>query len=87
MSLPPGQVPGLVARAAAGDRAAIVELLKRYRPRLRRMVALRLDPRLRGRVGASDVIQEALNRMDPLNREIPVLRHCEQMTNGDAAAD
>ena len=41
---PPEQVPGLVARAAAGDRAAIVELLDRYRPRLRRMVALRLDP-------------------------------------------
>ena len=178
MSPPPGQVPGLVARAAAGDRAAIVELLERYRPRLRRMVALRLDPRLRGRVDASDVIQEgyldamrqldefiqdpavpfyiwlrflvgqrvqeqhrrhlgtpgrdvgrevsiyrgtmpgastgalaarllgkltspsdaamraerkirlqeALNRMDPLDREILVLRHYEQMTNGDAAA-
>jgi RNA polymerase sigma-70 factor (ECF subfamily) len=38
------------------------------------MVALRLDPRLRGRVDASDV------------REILVLRHYEQMTNGDAAA-
>ena len=178
MSPPPGQVPGLVACAAAGDRAAVVELLERYRPRLRRMVALRLDPRLRGRVDASDVIQEgyldairrleefirdpsvpfyiwlrflvgqrvqeqhrrhlgsagrdvgrevsiycgampgastgalaarllgkltspsqaavraerkirlqeALNRMDPLDREILVLRHYEQMTNGDAAA-
>jgi RNA polymerase sigma-70 factor (ECF subfamily) len=156
----------------------MVELLDRYRPRLRRMVALRLDPRLRGRVDASDVIQEgyldavrrleefirapsvpfyiwlrflvvqrvqeqhrrhldtpsrdvgrkvsiyqdampgattgalaarllgkltspsqaalrterkirlqeALNRMDPLDREILVLRHYEQMTNGDAAA-
>ena len=178
MSRPPGQVPELVARAAAGDRAAIVELLERYRGRLRRMVAMRLDPRLRGRVDASDVIQEgyldalrrldefvrdpsvpfyiwlrflvgqrvheqhrrhlgtpgrdvgrevslyrgampgasigalaarllgnltspsqaamraerkirlqeALNRMDPLDREILVLRHYEQMTNGDAAA-
>ncbi len=178
MSPPPGQVPDLVARAAAGDRAAIVELLERYRGRLRRMVAMRLDPRLRGRVDASDVIQEgyleamkrleefisdpsvpfyiwlrflvgqkvqeqhrrhlgssgrdvgrevslyrgampgvrtgalaarllgnltspsqaavraerkirlqeALNRMDPLDREILVLRHYEQMTNGSAAA-
>ena len=178
MSPPLGQVPGLVARAAAGDRVAIVELLGRYRPRLRRMVALRLDPRLRGRVDASDVIQEgyldamrrldgyirdpsvpfyiwlrflvgqrvqehhrrhldtpgrdvgrevsiyrgampgastgalaarllgkltspsqaamraerkirlqeALNRMDPLDREILVLRHYEQLTSGDAAA-
>ena len=178
MSPPPGQVPDLVARAAAGDRTAIVKLLERYRGRLRRMVAMRLDPRLRGRVDASDIIQdgyleamkrlddyirdpavpfyiwlrflvgqrvqeqhrrhlgtpgrdvgrevslyrgampgvrtgalaarllgnltspsqaavraerkirlqEALNRMDPLDREILVLRHYEQMTNGNAAA-
>ena len=177
MSPPPGLVPNLVARAAAGDRAAVVELLERYRDRLRRMVALRLDPRLQGRVDASDVIQEgyldamrqldefiqdpavpfyiwlrflvgqrvqeqhrrhlgtpgrdvgrevsiyrgtmpgastgalaarllgkqtspsqaalraerkirlqeALNGLDPLDREILVLRHYEQMTNGDAA--
>jgi RNA polymerase sigma-70 factor (ECF subfamily) len=178
MSPPPGQVPELVARAAAGDRTAIVELLERYRGRLRRMVAMRLDPRLRGRVDASDIVQEgyldamkrleefihdpavpfyiwlrflvgqqvqehhrrhlgrsgraigrevslyrgampgastgalaarllgnltspsraairaerkirlqeALNSMDPLDREIIVLRHYEQMTNGHAAA-
>jgi RNA polymerase sigma-70 factor (ECF subfamily) len=175
MSPPPDRSPDL---SAAGDRAAIVELLDRYRPRLRRMVALRLDPRLQGRVDASDVIQEgyldairrleefiqdpsvpfyiwlrflvgqrvqeqhrrhldtpgrdlgrevsiyrgampgastgalagrllgkltsptqaalraerkirlqeALNRMDALDREILVLRHYEQMTNGEAAA-
>src|SRR5262245_42149914 len=58
MSPPPGQVPELVARVAAGDREAIAELLARYRGRLRHMVALRLDPRLQGRVDASDVIQE-----------------------------
>ena len=34
-------------------------LLEGYRPRLRRMVSLRLDPRLRRRVDSSDVIQEA----------------------------
>jgi RNA polymerase sigma-70 factor (ECF subfamily) len=34
-------------------------LLERHRKRLRRMVALRLDARLQGRVDASDVIQEA----------------------------
>ena len=178
MSPPPEQILDLVARAGRGDRVAVVELLERYRGRLRRMVALRLDPRLQGRVDASDVIQEgyldamtrldefardprvpfyiwlrflvgqrvqeqhrrhlaspgrdvgreisisrgampgastgvlaarllgkltspsqaaqraerkvhlqeALNRMDPLDREILVLRHYEQMTNGDAAA-
>jgi RNA polymerase sigma-70 factor (ECF subfamily) len=31
-------------------------------------------------------LQEALNSMDPLDREILVLRHYEQMTNGHAAA-
>ena len=34
-------------------------LLEGYRARLRRMVSLRLDPRLRRRVDSSDVIQEA----------------------------
>jgi RNA polymerase sigma-70 factor (ECF subfamily) len=33
-------------------------LLEQYRPRLRRMVALRLDPRLHGRIDPSDVIQD-----------------------------
>jgi RNA polymerase sigma-70 factor (ECF subfamily) len=45
--------------ALQGDRAAWGELLERHRDRLRRMIALRLHPLLRGRVGASDVIQEA----------------------------
>jgi RNA polymerase sigma-70 factor (ECF subfamily) len=49
----------LVERAAGGDQRAWAELLDAFRARLRRMVALRLDPRLRGRVDPSDVIQEA----------------------------
>jgi RNA polymerase sigma-70 factor (ECF subfamily) len=73
MSPPPGQVPDLVARVAAGDREAIVELLARYRARPRRMVALRLDPSLQGRVDASDVIQEgyldAIRRLDEYIRD------------------
>ena len=48
-----------LARAAEGDTAAWAELIEPHRDRLRRMVALRLDRRLRGRVDASDVIQEA----------------------------
>ena len=43
MSPPPGRPPHLVVRAAAGGRGAVVELFERYRTRLRRMVALRLD--------------------------------------------
>src|SRR4051812_41578666 len=73
MSPPPGQVPDLIARVAAGDREAIVELLARYRACPRRMGALRLDPRLRGRVDAPDVIQEgyldALKRLEECTRD------------------
>ena len=47
-----------LARAAAGDAAGWHELVDRHHDRLRRMVALRLDPRLRGRVDPSDVLQE-----------------------------
>ena len=50
----------LVEQAVRGDQQAWGELLARHRDRLRRMVALRLDRRLQGRVDASDVIQEAM---------------------------
>lgn len=55
----PASLDQLVRAAAAGDRQAWSELLAEHRNRLRRMVALRLDRRLQGRVDASDVIQEA----------------------------
>jgi RNA polymerase sigma-70 factor (ECF subfamily) len=48
----------LIRRAAAGDRRAWDDLLNAHRPRLRRMIALRLNQRLQGRLDASDVIQE-----------------------------
>jgi RNA polymerase sigma-70 factor (ECF subfamily) len=50
----------LIDRAVQGDQAAWGALLARHRDRLRRMVALRLDRRLQGRVDASDIIQEAM---------------------------
>jgi RNA polymerase sigma-70 factor (ECF subfamily) len=50
---------GLLRRAAAGDQQAWAALLARHRDRLRRMVALRLDRRLQGRIDPSDVLQEA----------------------------
>lgn len=49
----------LVARAAGGDMDAWGTLLARHEGRLRAGVSFRLDPRLRGRVDAADVIQEA----------------------------
>src|SRR5262249_26899536 len=50
---------GLRDQAGAGDGAVWKELSARHRPRLRRMVELRLDRRLQPRIDASDVIQEA----------------------------
>ena len=52
-------VDDLLGRAKAGDAQALAELFNRFRDRLRRMVHLRLDRRLQGRIDASDVLQEA----------------------------
>jgi RNA polymerase sigma-70 factor (ECF subfamily) len=49
----------LLARAAAGDGAAWGTLLALHQERLARMVAFRMDPRLRGRIDAADIVQEA----------------------------
>jgi RNA polymerase sigma-70 factor (ECF subfamily) len=49
----------LLQQAAAGDSRRWGELLTQHKERLRRMVALRLDQRLQGRLDASDVLQEA----------------------------
>jgi RNA polymerase sigma-70 factor (ECF subfamily) len=46
-------------RAVHGDNRAWERLVNDYRSRLRRMVALRMDRRLQGRVDPSDVIQES----------------------------
>jgi RNA polymerase sigma-70 factor (ECF subfamily) len=48
----------LLHSAANGNQPALGELLDRYRGRLRHMVRLRMDRRIRGRVDPSDVIQE-----------------------------
>jgi RNA polymerase sigma-70 factor (ECF subfamily) len=48
-----------LTRAVAGDQAAWFQILAPHRNRLRRMVALRLDQRLNGRIDPSDVLQEA----------------------------
>ncbi|MBA3482166.1 MAG: sigma-70 family RNA polymerase sigma factor [Pirellulales bacterium] len=49
----------LLARAAAGDGAAWGALLTAHQDRLARMVAFRMDPRLRGRIDEADVVQDA----------------------------
>src|SRR5262249_55217244 len=50
---------GALQRAVGGDQAAWAQVLTPYPKRLRRMVALRLDQRLRSRIDPSDVLQEA----------------------------
>jgi len=46
-------------RAGAGDLGPVGRALESYRPRLTRMVDLRLHPMLRGRLDVHDVLQEA----------------------------
>ena len=53
------ETQNLIRRLEAGDEDALIELFARYREPLRRMVKLRLDRRLQGRLDASDVLQEA----------------------------
>jgi RNA polymerase sigma-70 factor (ECF subfamily) len=55
----PSGTADLLARVQAGDERAFTDLFDRYRERLKRMIRLRLDRRLSGRVDASDVLQEA----------------------------
>ena len=66
----------LIQRALAGEEAALAELFDEHRGRLERMVVLRMDSRLRGRLDASDVLQEAyldLARQLPAYAEQPKL--------------
>jgi RNA polymerase sigma-70 factor (ECF subfamily) len=50
----------LVELAASGNESAADALLERCRPRLLRMVAVRMDPQISARLDPSDVVQEAL---------------------------
>src|SRR5450755_881816 len=66
----------LLASASRGDATARGRLLERHRPRLKRMVAVRLDRRLAARVDPSDVVQEALvdaaQHLDEFLRDRPL---------------
>jgi RNA polymerase sigma-70 factor (ECF subfamily) len=50
----------LLDLVAQGDSSAAATLLTRHKQRLRRMVQLRLDPRLSARLDPSDVVQDTL---------------------------
>jgi RNA polymerase sigma-70 factor (ECF subfamily) len=55
---PPSETLRLLERLRSGNRRALAELFQQHRDRLRRMVELRMDARLHGRVDASDVLQD-----------------------------
>ena len=49
----------LLRAAQSGDEDALAVLVERHRERLERMVRLRMDRRLQGRVDPADVVQDA----------------------------
>jgi RNA polymerase sigma-70 factor (ECF subfamily) len=55
----PGEPALLLERLRTGGHGALAALFDRHRDRLRRMVELRMDPRLQARLDPSDVLQEA----------------------------
>lgn len=59
----------LLTRAKAGDALAVAELFEQHRARLRRMIEIRLDQRLAGRVDPSDVLQDTFIDLQHLIRE------------------
>lgn len=70
------QTHELLDLARDGDDGAAGRLLERHRESLRRMADMRLDAKIRQRVDASDIVQEALievNRRLPTYLENPVM--------------
>jgi RNA polymerase sigma-70 factor (ECF subfamily) len=59
MSADPRTNEELLEAARDGDEAALAALVERHRDRLERMVRLRMDRRLQGRVDPADVVQDA----------------------------
>jgi RNA polymerase sigma-70 factor (ECF subfamily) len=59
MDKPPSEQNDLIKQLKGGGGQALAAFFDQYRERLRRMVELRLDPRLRTRLDASDVVQDA----------------------------
>lgn len=55
----PQQTVDRLQRGVAGDRKVLAEIWDTYRERLRKLVRLRMDRRLQGRIDPSDVLQEA----------------------------
>ena len=48
----------LISRSVAGDKTAMGQLFSRHEVRLKRMISVRMDPRIGGRLDSSDIFQE-----------------------------
>ena len=59
MTSPDSAHSDLLIEAKAGNPGAFGELLQSFRDQLMRIVKFRMDPRLRGRLDAADIVQEA----------------------------
>lgn len=59
MSSDTTSIEELMRRAVRGEQQAVADLFELHRERLLRMVRIRLDPRLQGRLDPADVVQEA----------------------------
>jgi RNA polymerase sigma-70 factor (ECF subfamily) len=59
MTSDPDDEEAFMRRIHAGDQQALGDFFARHRERLRRIVQLRLDRRLQGRIGPDDVLQDA----------------------------
>jgi len=72
----PHQTDETIARLRQGKQAALADLFGQHRDRLRRMVDIRLDRRVGGRVDPSDVLQEtfleASRQLDGYLAELPM---------------
>jgi len=53
------EIDHLIGQAAAGDQPSATALFARFHERLLKMIRLRMDRRLKGRVDSEDIVQEA----------------------------
>ncbi len=69
----------LLEKVAAGDSAALNQLMARYHPDLLAFINCRMDPKVRARIDGSDVVQEAqleaVRRIDDFLRRRPMPFH------------
>lgn len=57
----PHNTAEILKKITAGDAAAVNDLFNRHRAGLRKMIDLRMDRRMAGRLDASDVVQDVLS--------------------------